>query len=112
MSLSVKNFLIRKLSSDMIIPEATVEAVVNHQFAEVVAATEKLGSLEISGFGKLLFNRKKAELRMVKYMNTKQLYERQLQEELTPPRRRAIESRMGTLMVSIEALKSMLHEDS
>ena len=110
-TLSVKNFLIRKISSDMIIPEKTVEAIVTHQFAALMDATKRVQSVEMSGFGRFLFNRKKAMQRMVKFMNTKRLYERQLLEDITPARRKSLESKLNSITVNIEALKPKLNED-
>lgn len=59
-SMSVKDYLIRTLAVKMLTSEKTLEAVVNHQFQ---SANEAMGinkSVEISGFGKFLFNNKKA----------------------------------------------------
>lgn len=95
----------------MIIPESVIEMVVNHQFSEVINATEKYNSVEISGFGKLLLNKGKAIRRMWKYENTKKLYDRQLLTDLTPAKKRTLESKLKTLTENMEALKPILHED-
>lgn len=110
-TLSVKNFLIRKLSSDMIVPEKVIEEIVNHQFVTIVEATKVHHTIEMSGFGKFLFNHKKAQRRMWLYENTKRLYESQLSQDITPVKRRSLEAKLKILLGYIEALKPMLHED-
>ena len=60
-SLSVKDFLIRTLAVKLAIHEKIIEAVVNHQFQAANEALDSNTSVEISGFGKFVFNEKKAE---------------------------------------------------
>jgi hypothetical protein len=60
-SLSVKDFLIRTLAVKLAINEKIIEAVVNHQFKTANEALDSNMSVEISGFGKFIFNEKKAE---------------------------------------------------
>ena len=59
-SLSLKSWIIRKMSVNMMIKESVIETVVNHQFESAFLAMEKNDSIEISGFCKFYFNRKKA----------------------------------------------------
>jgi hypothetical protein len=59
-AMPVKEYLLRILSVRNNIPLKTVEAVINHQLDGVVEATKKNASVEISGFGKILFNHRKA----------------------------------------------------
>lgn len=111
-NMSIRNFIFRRMSTDMVIPESVIETVVLHQFAGVVQATSAHNSVEISGFGKLMFNRKKAFYRMKNYESTKRMYEEILLSQDTPQaKRRITEIKMGTLLELMEALKPMLHED-
>lgn len=64
-SLSVKDYLIRKMAVKMMVPESIVDAVITHQFSSANKAVSKHNSLEISGFGKFFFNEKKAKTKMV-----------------------------------------------
>lgn len=71
-SMSVKDFLIRTLAVKMLTSEKTLEAVVNHQFQSANEAMDTNNSVEISGFGKFMFNGKKALTRLEK-LNAKKI---------------------------------------
>ena len=51
-----KEWFVKKLSLEMNKDEALVANVIKHQFDSVVAACNKKNSVEISGFGKLIWN--------------------------------------------------------
>ena len=58
--MSHKEYLVRALSIKLAMSEKIVEAVVNHQFQSANEAMDVNRSLELSGFGRILFNNKKA----------------------------------------------------
>jgi len=58
--MSHKEYLVRALSIKLAMSEKTIEAVVNHQFQSANEAMDTNHSLELSGFGRILFNNKKA----------------------------------------------------
>ena len=66
MSMSVKEYLIRTLAIKLAVNEKTIEAVVNHQFQSANEAMDLNHSIEISGFGKFMFNEKKAAKKLAK----------------------------------------------
>jgi nucleoid DNA-binding protein len=66
MSMSVKEYLIRTLAVKLAVNEKTIEAVVNHQFQSANEAMDLNHSVEISGFGKFMFNEKKALKKLAK----------------------------------------------
>ncbi len=66
MSMSVKEYLIRTLAVKMAVNEKMIEAVVNHQYQSANEAMDINQSVEISGFGKFMFNKKKALKKMDK----------------------------------------------
>jgi nucleoid DNA-binding protein len=66
MSMSVKEYLIRTLAVKLAVNEKTIEAVVNHQFQSANEAMDLNHSVEISGFGKFMFNNKKAAKKLAK----------------------------------------------
>ena len=66
MSMSVKEYLIRTLAIKLAVNEKTIEAVVNHQFQSANEAMDLNHSVEISGFGKFMYNEKKAAKKIVK----------------------------------------------
>jgi len=72
LSMSVKDYIVRKLAVKMMISEKTIETVVNHQFQSANEAMDLNNSIEISGFGKLFFNVNKANKKMEK-LNAKKL---------------------------------------
>lgn len=66
MAITVKDVLIRTTAVRLAIPERIVESVVTHQFSSAATAMDTNKSVEISGFGKFMFNEKKAKLRLEK----------------------------------------------
>jgi hypothetical protein len=60
-SMSMKDYLVRVLAVKMMMAEKTIETVINHQFQSSSEAMLNNGSVEISGFGKFYFNKKKAQ---------------------------------------------------
>lgn len=66
--LTDKELLIRKIASKLLVDEKTIEAVINHQFISANQAMDTNKSVEISGFGKFMFNEKKAARRLKTYM--------------------------------------------
>lgn len=66
MALTVKDLLIRTTAVRLAIPERIVESVVTHQFSSAATAMDTNKSVEISGFGKFMFNEKKALSRLEK----------------------------------------------
>jgi len=110
-SMSVKDFLIRRLAVKMMISEKTIEAVVNHQFQEAIQATGKHKSLEISGFGKFFFNEGRAKRQMAKYEDIKAAYEKKLKDEtLTDQRKRSLEMKLESVKDSIRDLKPKFND--
>lgn len=69
--MSVKDYLIRMMSVKSLIPETTIEAVVNHQFTSLIEAMQENDSLEISGFGKFLFKYPSAYKRLAELIKKK-----------------------------------------
>ena len=66
-----KEFIIRTIASKLLFGEKTIEAVINHQFASANSAMDTNRSIEISGFGKFMFNEKKAARRLKTYLMKK-----------------------------------------
>lgn len=86
--------------------EKIIETVINHQFTSATNALLKHNSLEISGFGKLLFNPKKAH----KKFETMLVQKEKLQKHLTNPevsekRKETAKAKIDSLEISIQLLK-------
>lgn len=108
-SMSVKDFLIRKMAVKLMVSEKTLEAIVNHQFQSANVALHDNNSIEISGFGKFFFNRKKAEKRMEKMLSKKQTFESQRDDvTLSEQKRLSASNKLANTLVQIEALNLKL----
>ena len=73
-SMSNREWFIKKIAVNNNIPEKTVNAIVNHQFQAISLNLQTNDTLEVSGFGKFIFNRKKAEKKLDKLQHTKNTY--------------------------------------
>ena len=110
-SLSVRDYLIRKLAVNLRVDEKTIEAVVAHQFNEANVALRSNDSIEISGFGKFLFNKSKAVKKMEKYVNQKAWWERfLLNPDVTEKKREKAHTVIASLAQHIEALKPKIYD--
>ena len=52
----MKDYLIRRLAVKLMTSEKTIETVINHQFQSANEALLNNKTIEISGFGKFIFN--------------------------------------------------------
>ena len=111
-SLSVKHFLIRNMSVKMMLQESLIETIVNHQFESAYGALEdpQCFSMEFSGFGKLLFNKKKAIKKLEKQNSQIHTFEQLLLTELSPIRRRNLEMKLSSAKKNLEHLKNKTNE--
>lgn len=111
-SMPVKNYLMRILSVDMAIPEKIIEAVVNHQFQSANTAMDTNKSLEISGFGRFIFNDKKAVKKMASFLSRLERYTLELESNsLTEANRAKITEIIRVINKQIEQLKPKLNHD-
>jgi nucleoid DNA-binding protein len=108
-SLPIKSFLIRKLAVNTMIPERDLEVVINHQFTSALDAMSNNNSVEISGFGKFLFNMTRANKAMDKFLSQKEIYEKLLEkEDLSEAKRKSTEARLKSAEDNIRTLKPKL----
>lgn len=54
-TMSVKEFLVRKMSTELLVDERTIMAIVAHQFDTAMDALKHNRSIEFPGFGKFIF---------------------------------------------------------
>jgi nucleoid DNA-binding protein len=80
-SLSVKDFLIRTLTIKLAMNNKVIEAVINHQFQAANEALDVNSSIEISGFGKFMFNEKKADKKIIKLLAKMAVAEKSMTDE-------------------------------
>src|SRR5688572_8805261 len=88
-SMSVKDYLSRLLSIKTNIPLKTIEAIVEHQFQGANEALKANYSVELSGFGKFLFNHSKAHRKYIKNLSKKRLFESQVNNPLLSEQKRS-----------------------
>jgi nucleoid DNA-binding protein len=115
-SMSIKEYLVKRIAVnkvwDKMISEKTIDAVISHQFDSASAATATNNSIEISGFGKFMFNEKRAIKQMQKYTEQIAYYSKMLSSELTEAERRNTEMRLESINNNVKALKPKLNEPS
>lgn len=110
-SMSVKEWIIKKMSVNMVISEKVIDNVVTHQFDSANDALNINESVEISGFGKFFFNVKKANSHYTKLLQMKQAYENILaNSDTTEKKRHSTELRLNTVLTDIKILKPKIHE--
>ncbi len=111
-SMSVRDYLVRILSVDIAIPEKIVDAVIVHQFQSANEALDTNKSIEFSGFGRFVFNDKKAQKRMAYLLNKINVYTQELeQNNVTDNRRKKLEEIIRVMRKQIEQLKPKLNHD-
>ena len=104
--MSVKEFIIKRMSISMVISEKVIDQVIQHQFDSANDALNTNDTVEISGFGKFFFNTKKANTHYNKLLAMNQAYENILADPLTTEKRRhSTEQRMITVLSDIKMLK-------
>lgn len=110
-SMTLKEWLIKKMAVNMVIPEKTIDAVITHQFDSANDAVNIHKSVEIAGFGKFYFNQKKADRQYEKLLKIKEAYERMLlDEDITETRKKAVTLKLHIIEVSIKSLKPKINE--
>lgn len=104
MSMSTKDYLLRVMSVRTKIPLKTLEAVVNHQFQGMLEAMQTEYSVELSGFGKFLFNHKKAQKKYDKQLSKIAMFENKLKlPDLT-------EKQINSYKLKLESAVKMANE--
>lgn len=110
-SLSVKDYIIRKMSVKMMLSENVIESVVNHQFKSTIEAFYDVHkSIEIGGLGKFIFNGKKARKKMDRYIKMMTHLEDQLNTPLSEAKRKTAQSKISEIAEAVKQLKPKLEE--
>jgi nucleoid DNA-binding protein len=106
LSLSVKDYIIRKMAVKLLKSEKVIESVINHQFTSTNNALLTNNSVEISVFGKFFFNTKKAYKKLDKMFAQKEALQRQLvNPEVSEKRKDTARAKLSSLEIAIEILK-------
>jgi len=107
-SMSVKDYLVRIMSVRTKIPEKTIEAVIAHQFEDVQKAMQIPGinSIEVSGFGKFIFNINKAKKKWGNVVEKRAVLVEELKDpDLTESKKKSNELKIEYYEKFLNALK-------
>lgn len=111
--MSVKEWIIKRLSINLVISEKTIDNVITHQFDSANDALNINKSVEISGFGKFFFNEKKALTQYNKLLAIKAAYKNiLLDDSISEVRRNAVTLKLQIIETSIKTLKPKINEPS
>lgn len=80
-SMTIKEYLIKRISINFVVSERIINTIITHQFESATNAIEDNNSVEFSGFGKFVFNVKKAEKELKKLIGLKEAYSNTLENE-------------------------------
>lgn len=95
-SMSVREWITKKVATTLIIPENVIRRVISHNYDSAYEALEKNKSIEISGFGKFYYNEKKADKEIIHCIKQKDSWKERLEcEDATEKERREAESKIA-----------------
>ena len=111
----IKEYIIKKIAvnkvTDKLISEKTMDLVISHQFESAIKAMMTNNTVEISGFGKFLFNFKRAQKELTKYEKIREHYMSLLQNtSLSEEQRKALEDKLAIANDGIKNLKPRVDE--
>lgn len=112
-STSVKDYLIKRMSVRMNIPQKTIEAIVTHQMEGINKAlqSDNKFSVEMSGFGKWIFNHKKAQKKYEKNLSKEKVFTTLLEKpDLTDKQRASYELKLANTRRWIEGIKPKIEK--
>lgn len=100
------------MSTKLVISERIISQVITHQFDSANDALKNNNSVEISGFGKFVFNKKRAIAKVKKLTDVKNSYEKMLQDEDLPVRKvNFIKNKLSSINLTLTSLKPKIDED-
>jgi hypothetical protein len=80
-TMSVREWITKKVALASTIPENVIRRVVAHQFDSAYDALEKFNSIEISGFGKFYYNTTKADKELIHCKEQADSWQKRLESE-------------------------------
>lgn len=95
----------------LVVSERVISQVITHQFNSAEDATKSNNSVEISGFGKFIFNKSKAVKHLESLQKIKKVYEQQLAENTLPEKKLdVIKSKLSNLNLTLNSIKPKLQD--
>lgn len=109
-SMTLKEYLQKRLSVSLVVPERIIDAVITHQFDSANDAVGTCKSVEISGFGKFFFNEKRANKLMEKYLSQQEVFTNILNDNtISDQRRRGMIMKLEQNATNIKMLKPKIN---
>lgn len=109
-SLSMRDYLVRKMAVKLMMSEKTIDAVIAHQFNSANEALSNNYSVELSGFGKFFFNEKKAQKKLARLLIIKERMLNIVANTDTPEKKLQVtKDRLVNILNDIEILKLKLY---
>ncbi len=112
-TMSVKEYLIKRLSVRTNTLPKIIEAVVSHQMEGVNKALQKdnVFSVEMSGFGKWIFNYRKAQKKMEKQLSKREVFSNILKKpDLTEKQKASYQLKLDNTNKWIEEMEPKLQK--
>ena len=108
--MSVKDYLMKKMSVRTNKPLKIIEAVIEYQFHGANEALKDNNSVELSGFGKFLFNTKRAQKKLDKNLSKEIIFRKLLLEpDITETKKKSLQHKLENTIKFIESIKPKLH---
>jgi len=105
----IKEWLVKGIADSLNIPERVVATIVDFQFSEARESLLTCNSIEFSGFGKFIFNKRKAEKKLAKIVNSKEYLEGVIgSPNITEQKRVSSHFKLQIYMADIKLLRNKL----
>ena len=114
-NIPIKEYIIKRMAvnkvTEKLISEKTMDIVISHQFESAIKAMSTNSTVEISGFGKFLFNYKRAQKELTKYEKIREHYVSLLQQTtLSEEQIKTLEHKLAIANDGIKNLKPRVDE--
>ena len=91
-------------------PLKIIEAVIEHQLQGANEALKDKNTIELSGFGKFIFNVKKAKKKLDKNLSKEKFFRNALEEhDITESKKKSVSLKLENTIKTIESIKPKLH---
>lgn len=108
-SMSLKNWIIRNMAVKTGMSERVIETVVNFQFNSAYEKMEECETMEFSGWGRFIFNRKRAKWRMERLNSQIELFSKKAEDQtLSSEERRNASMRVDSFKRNLAVLEKTL----
>ena len=112
-AMPLKDYVIRELSVKLSKSEDVIDKVIKHQFSSAKEALSISSNdiVEISGWGKIKFNRKKAIKHYEKLLSKKEIFSNKLENAITEKEKNSYITKLNNTIAEIEELKPKIENE-